>query len=209
MDIVKKYYVIFIASLLIIVAGCNSGGTGDLPKFEKTDAVPIVTMMMENGGEVEIELYPNVAPNTVNNFIYLIQDGFYDGLIFHRIIPEFMIQGGDPEGTGLGGPGYSIVGEFANNGYENDLVHERGVLSMARTQDVDSAGSQFFIMVDNAPHLDGEYAAFGKVVEGMDVVDEIVGAERNSHDQPLEKQVIESMTVELNGYEYEEPVKIE
>src|SRR5699024_11766750 len=132
-------------------------------------------MTMEGGCDVVIELYPNVARNTVNNFISLVEDGFYDGLTFHRIIPEFMIQGGDPEGTGIGGPGYSIVGEFANNGYKNDLVHERGVLSMARTQDVDSAGSQFFIMVDNAPHLDGEYAAFGKVVEGMDVVDEIVG----------------------------------
>src|SRR5699024_4627095 len=160
----KKYYVVFIAILLTVVAGCSSSGAGKLPKFEETDAVPVVTMTMENGGEVEIELYPNIAPNTVNNFIYLIQDGFYDGLTFHRIIPDFMIQGGDPEGTGIGGPGYSIVGEFTNNGYENNLVHERGVLSMARSQDADSAGSQFFIMVDDAPHLDGDYAAFGKVI---------------------------------------------
>lgn len=200
---------IFIATVMLVIAGCNAGSAGKLPKFEATDAIPVVTMTMENGGEVEIELYPNVARNTVNNFIYLIQDGFYDGLTFHRIIPDFMIQGGDPEGTGIGGPGYEIVGEFSHNGYTNDLKHERGVLSMARTQDVDSAGSQFFIMVDNATHLDGEYASFGKVVTGMDVVDEIVNAERNSHDQPLEKQIIESMTVELNNYEYEEPIKIE
>jgi len=205
----KKYYVVFLAILITIVAGCSSGSAGKLPEYEDTDAVPVVTMKMENGGEVEIELYPNIARNTVNNFIYLIQDGFYDGLTFHRIVPDFMIQGGDPEGTGIGGPGYEIIGEFSHNGYKNDLKHERGVLSMARTQDPDSAGSQFFIMVDEAPHLDGEYASFGKVINGMDVVDEIVNAERNSHDQPLEKQVIESMTVELDGYEYEEPIKIE
>lgn len=205
----KKYYVIMIAILITVVAGCSSAGTGKLPKFEDTDAVPVVTMSMENGGVVEIELYPNAARNTVNNFIHLVQDGFYDGLTFHRIVPDFMIQGGDPEGTGIGGPDYAIVGEFTNNGYKNDLKHERGVLSMARTQDTDSAGSQFFIMVDEAPHLDGDYASFGKVVNGMDVVDEIVNGERNSHDQPLEKQVIEAMTVELNGYEYEEPIKIE
>lgn len=167
---------------------------------------PVVTMKMENGGEVVMELYPNVAPNTVNNFISLVQEGFYDGLIFHRVIPGFMIQGGDPEGTGMGGPGYAIAGEFSANGFENDLAHERGVLSMARTQDPNSAGSQFFIMTDPAPHLDGEYAAFGKVIEGMEVVDEIVQSETEG-DRPIEDQVIESMTVDLKGYPVKEPVK--
>lgn len=193
----------------MLITGCSFGNSSQLPDFEDTDAVPVVTMTMENGGEVEIELYPNVARNTVNNFISLIQDGFYDGLTFHRIDPQFMIQGGDPEGTGIGGPGYGIIGEFSENGYDNELKHERGVISMARSQDPDSAGSQFFIMVETSPHLDGEYAAFGKVIKGMDVVDEIAQAERNSHEQPLEKQVIESMTVDLDGYEFEEPIIIE
>lgn len=204
----KKFYSLLLIVLTLIIAGCQSGG-GTLPEFDETDAVPVVTMTMEDGGEVKIELYPNIARNTVNNFIYLIEEGFYDGLTFHRIIADFMIQGGDPEGTGLGGPGYTIVGEFSENGYDNDLKHERGILSMARTQEPDSAGSQFFIMVEDSPHLDGEYAAFGKVVEGMETVDEIAHTETDSHAQPLEEQVIESMTVELNGYEYEEPVKIE
>jgi len=166
---------------------------------------PVVTMTMENGGEVIIELYPNIAPNTVNNFISLIEDGFYDGLIFHRVIPGFMIQGGDPEGTGMGGPGYGIPGEFSANGFDNDLIHERGVLSMARTPDPDSAGSQFFIMTDPSPHLDGEYAGFGQVVEGMEVVDEIVQSETDG-EKPVEDQVIDSMTVDLKGYPAQEPV---
>src|SRR5690625_950623 len=205
----RKYIVsLFIVALVFLTACGTSDGT-KLPKFEETDAVPVVTMTMENGGEVVMELYPNIARNTVNNFISLVQDGFYDGLTFHRVIPDFMIQGGDPEGVGIGGPGYSIVGEFESNGYKNDLKHERGVLSMARSNDPDSAGSQFFIMVADSPHLDGDYAAFGKVIDGMDVVDEIVNVETNSHAQPLEDQVIESMTVELNGYEFEEPVIIE
>lgn len=170
---------------------------------------PIVTMMMENGGEVQMELYPDIAPNTVNNFISLVEDGFYDGLIFHRVIPGFMIQGGDPEGAGTGGPGYAIKGEFSSNDFENNLEHDRGVLSMARSMEPDSAGSQFFIITDPSPHLDGDYAAFGKVIEGMEVVDEIVSAERDNADKPLEDQVIESMTVELNGYEAQEPEKIE
>lgn len=205
----KKYYAILLVFVALVIAGCSSAGANKLPKFEETDAVPVVTMTMEDGGEVEIELYPNVARNTVNNFIDLVQKGFYDGLIFHRVIPDFMIQGGDPEGTGIGGPGYGIIGEFSDNGYENDLQHERGVLSMARSQDADSAGSQFFIMVADSPHLDGEYAAFGKVKSGMDVVDAIVGAESDSHDRPLEDQVIQSMTVELDGFEFEEPIKVE
>lgn len=170
---------------------------------------PIVTMMMENGGEVQMELYPDIAPNTVNNFISLVEDGFYDGLIFHRVISGFMIQGGDPEGAGTGGPGYAIKGEFSSNDFENNLEHDRGVLSMARSMEPDSAGSQFFIITDPSPHLDGDYAAFGKVIEGMEVVDEIVSAERDNADKPLEDQVIESMTVELNGYEAQEPEKIE
>lgn len=170
---------------------------------------PIVTMTMENGGEVQMELYPEIAPNTVNNFISLVEDGFYDGLIFHRVIPGFMIQGGDPEGTGTGGPGYAIKGEFSSNDFENNLEHDRGVLSMARSWNPDSAGSQFFIMTDPSPHLDGEYAAFGKVTEGMEVVDEIAASERDNDDKPLEDQVIKSMTVELNGYEAKEPEVLE
>ncbi|MEJ8778335.1 peptidylprolyl isomerase [Pseudogracilibacillus sp. ICA-222130] len=167
---------------------------------------PVVTMTMENGGEVKIELYPSIAPNTVNNFISLVEDGFYDGLIFHRVIPGFMVQGGDPEGNGMGGPGYYIPGEFENNGFENNLAHTRGVLSMARSEDPNSAGSQFFIMTDDAEHLDGEYAAFGEVVEGMDVVDEIVSVERDAGDKPVEDQVIKSMKVDLKGYE---PAEVE
>jgi len=206
----KKIFAIVITVIMLLIAGCASENeAGDLPSHEETDAVPVVTMTMENGEEVDIELYPNVARNTVNNFIYLVQEGFYDGLTFHRVIPDFMIQGGDPEGTGIGGPGYAIAGEFNNNDFANDLKHDRGVLSMARSQHNDSAGSQFFIMVADSPHLDDDYASFGKVIEGMEVVDEIVGVERNSHDQPVEKQEIQSMTVDLNGYEYEEPVKIE
>lgn len=162
---------------------------------------PVVTMTMEDGGEVAIELYPDVAPNTVNNFIALIEDGFYDGLIFHRVIPGFMIQGGDPDGNGTGGPGHAIKGEFSGNGFENNLSHDRGVLSMARSQHPDSAGSQFFITVDDRPDLDGQYATFGKVIDGMDIVDDIVSVDRDGEDLPDEEQVIESMTVELHEYE--------
>lgn len=149
---------------------------------------PIVAIEMENGKTIKLELYPDVAPISVENFIKLVKDGFYDGLIFHRVIPGFMIQGGCPNGTGTGGPGWTIKGEFAANGIENNLKHKRGVLSMARAMAPDSAGSQFFIMVDDAPHLDGQYAAFGAVTEGMDVVDEIVAADRNYSDKPLEDQ---------------------
>ena len=150
---------------------------------------------MEDGGCMKGELYPEIAPITVDNFEKLAKEGFYDGLIFHRVIPGFMIQGGCPDGNGMGGPGYSIKGEFAANGIENDLRHERGVLSMARAMDPDSAGSQFFIMVQDAPHLDGQYAAFGRVTEGMDVADAIVSVERNPMDKPLEPQVMKSVTV--------------
>lgn len=169
---------------------------------------PIVTIEMENGDIIKIELYPDIAPNTVNNFISLINKKFYNGVIFHRVIPGFMIQGGDPDGTGTGGPGYSIKGEFTSNGFKNDLKHTRGVVSMARTMIPDSAGSQFFIMVDDAPHLDGEYAAFGKVIEGMDAVDRIVSVETNQADKPLKDQRMKSVTVETFGKKYDEPVII-
>lgn len=166
---------------------------------------PIVTIEMENGDIIKAELYPDVAPNTVNNFISLIQKGFYDGLIFHRVIPGFMIQGGDPEGTGIGGPGYSIKGEFSSNGFENNLKHEAGVLSMARTMVPDSAGSQFFIMHEDSPHLDGDYAAFGKVTEGMDAVDKIAKTDRDWNDRPRKEQKMVKVTVETFGIDYPEP----
>ena len=168
---------------------------------------PIVTFTMENGDVIKAELYPDIAPISVNNFISLINKNFYDGLIFHRVIRGFMIQGGDPEGTGMGGPGYSIKGEFAANGIENNLKHTEGVLSMARAQHPDSAGSQFFIMHKNAPHLDGSYAAFGKVIEGMDVVNKIAETTTDYSDRPLEPQMIKSMTVETFGVDYPEPEK--
>ena len=167
----------------------------------------MVTIRMESGDEIEIELYPDTAPNTVNNFISLVKSGFYDGTIFHRVIPGFMIQGGDPQGTGRGGPGYSIKGEFAANGFPNGLKHERGVISMARTADPNSAGSQFFIMVAAAPHLDGQYAAFGRVISGMDVVDRIVSVRRTAQDRPVEDQRMAKVTVEQFGVEYPDPVK--
>ena len=170
---------------------------------------PIVTITMEDGGIIKAELYPEVAPNTVNNFIDLINRGFYDGLIFHRVIPGFMIQGGCPEGNGMGGPGYSIKGEFSRNGFKNELKHTKGVLSMARTMDPNSAGSQFFIMVEDAPHLDDQYASFGKVIEGMKVVDKIVNAKTDYSDRPYEDQVIKSITVETFGETYSEPEIIE
>ena len=170
---------------------------------------PIVTITMENGGVMKAELYPEVAPNTVKNFIDLINRGFYDGLIFHRVIPGFMIQGGCPEGKGMGGPGYGIKGEFNRNGFKNDLKHTKGVLSMARAMHPDSAGSQFFIMVENAPHLDGQYAAFGKVIEGIEEADKIVMTKRDYNDRPYEDQVIKSMTVDTFGETYGEPEIIE
>ena len=176
-------------------------------KARYTMTNPVVTITMTNGDVMKAELYPEIAPNTVNNFISLVQKGFYDGLIFHRVISGFMIQGGDPQGTGMGGPGYSIKGEFAMNGVRNDLKHTRGVLSMARSMMPNSAGSQFFIMHANAPHLDGQYAAFGKVVEGLDVVDKIASVRTGWQDKPVEEQKIQSMTVELFGETYPEPEK--
>ena len=168
---------------------------------------PIVTIEMEDGGTIKAELYPEIAPNTVNNFVSLINKGFYDGVIFHRVIPGFMIQGGDPKGMGTGGPGYSIKGEFTRNGFKNDLKHERGVLSMARAMAPNSAGSQFFIMHKNSPHLDGQYASFGKVLEGMEVVDAIANTRRGPNDKPLTPQIMKKVTVETFGVEYPEPEK--
>lgn len=171
-------------------------------------ANPIVTIEMENGDIMKAELYPDIAPNTVNNFISLIQKGYYDGLIFHRVISGFMIQGGCPDGTGMGGPGYTIKGEFAQNGFKNDLKHTEGVLSMARAMHPDSAGSQFFIMHKNSPHLDGAYAAFGKITEGMDVVNKIAETATDYSDRPLEEQKMKKVTVDTQGVEYAEPERV-
>ena len=168
---------------------------------------PMVTIEMADGKKMVAELYPEVAPNTVNNFISLVKKGFYDGLIFHRVIPGFMIQGGDPEGTGMGGPGYTIRGEFSGNGFKNDLAHTPGVLSMARTMAPNSAGSQFFVMVDDASHLDGQYAAFGKVIEGLETAQAIVRAPRDRNDKPIMPQRMKKVTVETFGEEYPEPEK--
>lgn len=168
---------------------------------------PIVTIEMENGDVIKAELYPDIAPNTVNNFISLVSGGFYDGLIFHRVIKNFMLQGGDPDGNGTGGPGYGIKGEFKSNGFDNPLKHEAGVLSMARSMMPDSAGSQFFIMHKTSPHLDGDYAAFGKVIEGMDVVNKIAECETDFSDRPRSEQKMKKVTVETFGETYPEPEK--
>ena len=181
-------------------------GTED-SKGEEMAQNPIVTITMENGDVMKAELYPAVAPNSVNNFISLIKKGFYDGIIFHRVIEGFMIQGGCPQGIGTGGPGYSIKGEFSGNGFQNDLKHTPGVLSMARAMHPDSAGSQFFIMHETSPHLDGSYAAFGQVIEGMDVVNKIAETATDFRDRPLETQRIQTMTVDTFGVDYPEPEK--
>lgn len=196
---------------IILLTGCHTDTNeqeenhANLQKEDIPMENPIVTITMENDKQIVIELYPEIAPNTVNNFISLVQKGFYDGLIFHRVIPGFMIQGGDPDGRGTGGPGYTIKGEFSSNGFENNLEHDRGVISMARAQHPDSAGSQFFIMVEKAPHLDGEYAAFGKVIEGMEVADEIVSSDRDMMDKPLEDQRMKKIEVDTKGHQYPEP----
>ncbi|WP_077622691.1 peptidylprolyl isomerase [Sediminibacillus massiliensis] len=207
--------------ILLLAAACGSTETEEQPAedsdnqsnqqvdYPEAEENPEVTITMEDGEEIMIELLPEAAPNTVANFISLVEDGFYDGLIFHRVIPGFMIQGGDPEGTGMGGPGYQIPGEFSANGFENNVKHERGVVSMARSQQPDSAGSQFFIVVEDAPHLDEQYAAFGRVTEGMETVDEIVSAERDNNDKPLNGQQIKQVTVDTKGYDYPEPKKTE
>lgn len=169
---------------------------------------PVVTIEMENGDIIKAELYPEVAPNTVNNFISLVKNKFYDGVIFHRVIRGFMIQGGDPQGIGVGGPGYSIKGEFKMNGVSNDLKHTRGVLSMARAMAPNSAGSQFFIMHEDAPHLDGQYAAFGKVIEGMENVDKIATCMTGRNDKPIHRQAMKKVTVDTFGVDYPEPEKM-
>ena len=169
---------------------------------------PIVTIEMEDGSVMKAELYPEIAPNTVNNFISLVKKGFYDGVIFHRVIPGFMIQGGDPKGVGVGGPGYCIKGEFTANGFRNDLRHSRGVLSMARTMAPNSAGSQFFMMHEDSPHLDGQYASFGKVIEGIEVVDKIASVRTDYNDKPRIPQIMKKVTVDTFGVEYPEPEKV-
>mgnify|MGYP000915209924 CR=1 FL=1 len=169
---------------------------------------PLVTIKMADKKTIKIELYPEIAPNTVNNFIALIKKGFYDGIIFHRVIEKFMIQGGCPNGSGTGGPGYQIKGEFNANGFKNDLKHTEGVISMARTNEPDSAGSQFFIMHKTSPHLDGQYAAFGKVIEGMDIVNKIATTDTDRYDRPLKQQTMEQVTVETFNIDYQEPDKV-
>lgn len=212
----KKFKVVILAlSLLLILSACSSQNKdeGNNPEsdgalVQSSESNPVVTIVMENKDTIEIELYPELAPNTVNNFIALVDSGFYDGVIFHRVIPGFMIQGGDPDGQGTGGPGYSIEGEFSKNGFENNLKHDRGVLSMARSQSFDSAGSQFFIMHDDNTGLDGEYAAFGAVIAGMETVDAIARSETGSQDRPKEAQVMKKVTVDLKGESYSEPKKL-
>ncbi len=191
---------------VFFVASCGGNGNQQ-PVFETEN--PVVTLEMENGEKIYIELFPDIAPNTVANFVHLVQEGYYDGLIFHRVIPRFMIQGGCPQGTGRGHPGWSIAGEFASNGFANDLRHERGVVSMARSLDPDSAGSQFFIVVEDSPHLDGEYAAFGRVLQGMEEVDRIVSVARNDRDRPWVEQRMAQVTVDLNSWQQQQPETID
>ncbi|MFJ6207272.1 peptidylprolyl isomerase [Lysinibacillus sp. NPDC092081] len=214
----KRFSVVFaLLAIAFVLTGCGtakeSGQTeGNTAKkteenvdySSKVKEKPIVTITMNNDEKIVIELEPSTAPNTVANFISLVKKGFYDGLIFHRVVPDFMIQGGDPSGNGTGGPGYSIEGEFSKNGFKNDLKHERGVISMARSQDLDSAGSQFFIMVNEASHLDGQYAAFGKVIEGMETVDAIATAEREG-EKPLKDQQMIKVEVDTKGFDYPAP----
>lgn len=199
-------------ALVFVLTGCGTSkeektAEENVEYASKVKENPIVTITMDDDKKIVIELEPKVAPNTVANFISLVKDGFYDGLIFHRVIPGFMIQGGDPAGNGSGGPDYSIAGEFTNNGFENNLKHERGVISMARENNKpNSAGSQFFIMTEEASHLDGDYAAFGKVIEGMETVDEIVAVDRDASDKPLEEQIMKKVEVDTKGFDYPAPV---
>jgi peptidyl-prolyl cis-trans isomerase B (cyclophilin B) len=203
-------FVIMGSLLLLGLAGCRNSQTSTVPtKIDKNKKNPIVIIEMMDGGKIKFELYPDVAPNTVNNFISLVKKGFYNGTIFHRVIPSFMIQGGDPQGTGMGGPDYNIKGEFTANGFTNELKHTRGVVSMARkSMPLDSAGSQFFIMVADYPSLDGQYAAFGKVIEGMENADKIVNSDQNADERPETEQKIKTVTVDTFGVEYKEPEKV-
>jgi peptidyl-prolyl cis-trans isomerase B (cyclophilin B) len=212
----NKYLLIIIAAVLFFTVGCTdkSANNSSISNNDNTNestleingSKPIVTIKLNDDSQMVLELYPEIAPNTVNNFISLINKKYYDGVIFHRVIEGFMIQGGDSTGTGTGGPGYSIDGEFASNKFQNDLKHTRGVISMARSGDPNSAGSQFFIMHEDYPSLDGEYAAFGKLIEGFEVLDAIVTVETDSKDKPVEDVVMKTVTVDLNGYEWKEPV---
>lgn len=201
----------FLASLLagtLALVGCSSKSPVSDEVRTPPKELPIATIVVKDFGTIEAELYPHIAPNTVNNFISLANSGFYDGLTFHRIIKDFMIQGGDPEGTGMGGPGYSIYGEFTKNKFKNDLAHTEGVLSMARSQSKNSAGSQFFIVTKDAPHLDGQYASFGKVIKGMDIVRKIENVQTDSSDKPINDVIIESIKVDTKGIDYKEPEKM-
>lgn len=217
----KKYFIVCILLLATLIVGCMSETASKSPTVKPTDIStkslesktnPIVTIEMEDGAKIKIELYPVVAPNTVINFISLVGKGYYNGLVFHRVIPGFMIQGGDPKGTGNGGPGYTIKGEFSSNGFTNKLKHIRGVISMARTDKPDTAGSQFFIVTTDSANvsdaLDGKYASFGKVIEGIEEVDKIVNVERNSKDKPLKDQKMKTVTVDTLGVKYEEVHKV-
>ena len=208
--------ILTIVMVLALLGGCSTPKTEQATNEAKEEkmtevtadgALPTVTIELETGEKMVFELYPKIAPNSVNNFIFLVLEGYYDGVIFHRVIPGFMIQGGDPDGIGTGGPGYSIPGEFNENGFENNLRHTRGVLSMARSMDPDSAGSQFFIMHETAPSLDNKYAAFGQITDGIEHVDTIANVERNGSDKPLVDVVLKSVTVELNGYEPADVIK--
>lgn len=209
----KKIKKGFLSVLLIgalALVGCSNKTNQDMDEETRTppEQLPIATIIIDGFGTIEAELYPHIAPNTVNNFISLANNGFYDNLIFHRVIEGFMIQGGDPEGSGMGGPGYSIKGEFDNNKFKNDLKHTAGVLSMARSQQKDSAGSQFFIMAEDSPNLDGDYASFGKVISGMDIVKSIEKVETGANDAPTNKVVIKSITVDTKGIDYPDPEKM-
>lgn len=212
-----RKYITFAVMLmaLLVTFGCASKEAPDSAPAETDSTVtiegpkPVVTIAFEDMEDIQVELYPSVAPNTVNNFISLVESGFYDGVIFHRVIEGFMIQGGDPDGVGTGGPGYAIKGEFSENGFDNALSHKRGVISMARSMAPDSAGSQFFIMHQDTPQLDGKYAAFGKVISGIETVDQIASVETGANDRPVEDIVMQQVTVELNGYEAQEPEKLD
>lgn len=201
----------FLASILagaLALVGCSSNNNSVDEVRTPPKELPVATIVFKDFGTVEVELYPHIAPNTVNNFISLANSGFYDGITFHRIIKDFMIQGGDPDGTGMGGPGYSIKGEFTSNKFKNDLAHTEGVISMARSQSKNSAGSQFFIVTNDAPHLDGQYASFGKVINGMDIIHEIENVETDGNDKPIKNVIIESVKVDTKGIDYKEPDKM-
>ena len=202
----KGLFASILASALALV-GCSSESNMEETRTPPKE-LPVAIMVVKDFGKVEIELYPHIAPNTVNNFIYLANSGFYNGLTFHRVIKDFMVQGGDPEGSGMGGPGYKINGEFSKNKFQNDLKHTEGIISMARSQNKNSAGSQFFIVTKNASHLDGKYASFGKVINGMDIVHDIENIKTGANNKPINDIIIESIKVDTKGVDYQEPEKI-